>query len=206
MITKRENIQRSRPGNEEALEQVFFAYYPKLLLFVERYVLSRDTADDIVKDLFVDLWQQREHLAIRSSLKAYLYAAARNRALNFLRSNRTHGQRLVIRTIEEDELALLRSPAHNPLEGLEEKELVSAVQEAIRMLPGRCKLVLTLHWNDGLRYSEIARVLDISVKTVENHMARAFKLLYHHLSHFISASLIPCIVSFDNIVEACSTL
>ena len=204
-IIERERIQGTRPG-EEAFEEMFFSYYPKLLIFVERYVLSRDIADDIVKDLFIDLWQQRERLAIHSSLKAYLYAAARNRALNFLRSSKSHNQHLTLHTIEDEELALIRSQLDNPLETLQKKELGAAVQKAIEALPGRCGLVLTLHWHDGLRYSEIAQVMEISVKTVENHMARAFRLLYDPLSRFMSILLFSYISTLDSVVECCSAL
>jgi RNA polymerase sigma-70 factor (ECF subfamily) len=204
-IAERERNQGTRPG-EEAFEELFFSYYPKLFVFVQRYVLSRDVADDIVKDLFIDLWQQRERRTIHTSLKAYLYAAARNRALNFLRSNKTRMQHFPLHTIEDEELALVRSRSNNPLETLEKKELGVAVQKAIEALPGRCRLVLTLHWQDGLRYSEIAQVMEISVKTVENHMARAFRLLYGPLSRFISVLLFSSFSALDSIVECCSGL
>lgn len=205
-IIVREGMQRVHPREGDAFEEMFFTYYPKLLVFVERYVLSRDIADNIVKDLFVDIWQRRELLVIHSSFKAYLYAAARNRALNYLRSTKSHEPHLTLRTIEDDELALVQSTLDSPQELLEKRELEAAVQKAIDRLPGRCRLVLTLHWHDGLRYSEIARVLEISVKTVENHMARAFKLLHDSLFRFITILLFSSGLSYDTIMECSSTL
>jgi RNA polymerase sigma-70 factor (ECF subfamily) len=198
-LRESECLRRFRLGDEEAFEEMFFDYYPKLFWFVERHVMSRDAADEIVKDLFVDLWQQRERLAIRSSLKAYLYAAARNRALNFLRMSESRKRHLTVHVLEDEEWALIPSLTDDPLEELEKKELEAEVQKAIEALPGRCKLVLTLRWDDGLRYAEIAEVLGISVKTVENQMARAFGLLCDRLSPFIPIFLLPAISPFFSV-------
>jgi len=142
---EREWIRRFRKGDEDAFKQMFFAFYPKLLIFVERFVLSRDSADEIVKDLFVDLWQRRERLSIWRSLRAYLYAAAHNRALNFLRMSKARKRHLTVHVIEDEDWALIPSPTDDPLEELERKELEAEVQKAIAIEPERIK-----EWEFGI--------------------------------------------------------
>ncbi len=178
-------IEKIRGGDKVAFKKLFEEYYPRLYWFVNRYVMSKENADDIVKELFIELWQRKDRFVIQSSLNAYLYAAARNRAFNFLRSKQTKENYLTIRSIEDEELTIFKSPTKNPSEVLEHKELTEAVHAAIELLPGRTKLVFTLHRDDGLTYSEIAQVMEISVKTVENQMARAFKILRSKLSYLL---------------------
>lgn len=178
-------IEKIRSGDKAAFKKLFEEYYPKLYWFVNRYVMSEENADDIVKELFIELWQRKDRFVIQSSLNAYLYASARNRAFNYLRSKQSREKYLTIRSIEDEELTIIKSPTKNPSEVLEIKELIEAVQKAIELLPGRTKLVFTLHRDDGLSYSEIAQVMEISVKTVENQMARAFRILRNKLSYLL---------------------
>ena len=178
-------IEQIRSGDKDAFKKLFEEYYPRLYWFVNRYVMSKEIADDIVKELFIELWQRKERFVIQSSLNAYLYAAARNRAFNFLRSKQSKENYLTIRSIEDEELTVFKSPTKNPSEVLEYNELAEAIHAAIELLPGRTKLVFTLHRDDGLTYSEIAKVMEISVKTVENQMSRAFKILRNKLSYLL---------------------
>lgn len=184
-IIELELIEQIRSGDKAAFKKLFEEYYPKLYWFVNRYVMSKEIADDIVKELFIELWQRKDRVVIQSSLNAYLYASARNRAFNYQRSKQSREKYLTIRSIEDEELTIIKSPTKNPSEVLEQKELSKAVQEAVELLPGRTKLVFTLHRDDGLTYLEIAQVLEISVKTVENQMARAFRILRSKLSYLL---------------------
>lgn len=186
-------MQKFRLGDKNAFKDLFFDFYPKLLRFVKRYVKSEETADDIVKVMFIELWEKRQHLAIHTSVNAYLYSAARNRSLNYLRSQNTFIEKYMISNIEEEEFELIESSANIPYEVLEEKELTETVNKVIESLPGKCKLIFTMHKYDGLKYSEIAQILEISVKTVENQMMRAFKILRQKLAHFLPAAIIALV-------------
>jgi RNA polymerase sigma-70 factor, ECF subfamily len=186
-------LEEIRLGSRKAFKVLFDEYYPRLYWFVNRYVLLPETADEIVKELFIDLWQKKEKIVIHSSLNAYLYASARNRSLNYLRLKKTHEKHLVINSIENEELTMYQSPLKTPSEQLEEKELAETVSEVVESLPGRTRLVFVLHRDDGLSYSEIAEVLEISVKTVENQMARAFRILRTKLKY-----LLPFVVALTS--------
>jgi RNA polymerase sigma-70 factor, ECF subfamily len=193
-------IEEIRAGNRDSFKKLFENYYHKLCWFVNRYVQSAEIADDIVKELFTELWQRKEKIIIQSSFNAYLYAAARNRAINYLKSKRAKEQKLIIHAVEYDELLLIRSKLKDPSEQLEQKELTETIHEAVDSLPGRTKLVFTLHRDDGLSYAEIALVLEISVKTVENQMARAFRILRNKLSYLFPLFLIISSTSVKSVI------
>ncbi|MGH7471909.1 MAG: RNA polymerase sigma factor [Longimicrobiales bacterium] len=169
-----ELITGLRAGDERAFEAVFRAYHARLCSYAYRYLRQQADADEVVQDLFLALWQKRDALVIRSSLRAYLFAATHHRVLN-----RSARARLEQRWLQEgggseldipDEAA----PADEVLAGA---QLAARVQAALDALPPGCRRVLQLRWLDQLSYVEIAEVLGISTKGVENQLARARKAL-----------------------------
>ncbi len=187
-------MEQFSAGDKSAFKKIFTSYYSRLLWFADRYVKSRDIADDIVKELFIELWQKRSHIKLKSSLKSYLYTATRNRALNFIRQSHSYRNHALLQSFEEEELYLVHTKIKNPSELAEHKELEEAVKEAVESLPERCRLVFTLHRNQGFTYSEVAELMEISVKTVENQMARAFRILRDQLSRFLTIILLSKII------------
>jgi RNA polymerase sigma-70 factor (ECF subfamily) len=154
------------------LEIVFRAHFQGMAAFVERYVRSPDMAEELVQDIFLKIWTKRSQLTEIESLKTYLYRAARNQALNHLR-------RLKLERRWQEEQAAAGEPAtvFAADEDASGHELAEAVQSAIERLPPRCREIFLLSRDGGLTYAEIARTLEISVKTVETQMGRALKAL-----------------------------
>ncbi len=171
-------VARIRAGDESALGAVFRAYYPRLCGVVHAYVRSRAISEEIVQELFLRLWRQRERLEIAESLRAYLLRAARNSALSHLKRRR----------LEDDwqERAVAGPPRLMPSadEPMAEEALAQAVERAIAALPERCRLVYTLKRVQGLSHGEIAAALNISPKTVEVQMTRALHRLREALSDY----------------------
>jgi RNA polymerase sigma-70 factor (ECF subfamily) len=170
-------IDRIRAGDVDAFEAVFRRLAPALRLFTARYVGSREVAEDVVQDLFLTLWRNRETIELHTSLQRYLFTAARNRALNHL-----DHERVVRRTRDA-----VRPPVeHAPTveDGLLEAELARGIEEAIAGLPARARLVFTMSREQKMTYDEIARTLGLSVKTVETHMGRALRAIRLHLREF----------------------
>jgi RNA polymerase sigma-70 factor, ECF subfamily len=168
-------LVRLRAGDARALEELFRQQYEPLCRFAERYLRDRAGSEDLVQDLFAALWARRSRLDIRGSLRAYLFASVRNRALNV----RKH--QLVERDWEQDEAApevrVLHRAPRRPDELLDERELDARVRGAITNLPERCRAVMQLRWHEQLSYSEIATILGISVKGVEIQLARGLRAL-----------------------------
>ena len=174
-----ELVRRIRAGDERALELVFKAHYAGMASFVQRFVRSQDLAEELVQDVFLKLWSKREQLADIETFRTYLFRAARNTALNYLRR-----AKLERRWQEEQGRAEEPHTTFAADDDAVEQELSVAVQEAINRLPPRCREIFLLSRDGGLTYAEIARSLEISVKTVETQMGRALKSLRASLHHF----------------------
>jgi RNA polymerase sigma-70 factor, ECF subfamily len=163
-------MQRIRAGDEAVFETLFRTFAPGLCRFLTRYVRERAIAEELVQDVFLSLWDHREHVHITGSVQAYLFAAARNRALNFIDHERVADRfRVSVLTRMTAEEASIQGEAEC-LAALE-------MQEALARLPARCRLVFNLQRNHGMSYGEVASALAISVKTVEVHMGRALRTL-----------------------------
>jgi len=174
-----ELVRRIRAGDERALEVVFRSHYAGMASFVQRFVRSPDLAEELVQDVFLKLWTKREQLAEIETLRTYLFRAARNTALNYLRR-----VKLERRWAEEQGTDADPPAAFAADDDTVEQEVAAAVKQAIDRLPPRCREIFLMSRDGGLTYAEIARSLDISVKTVETQMGRALKSLRASLHHF----------------------
>src|SRR4029077_15894820 len=129
------------------------------------YVRSAEAAEDIVQDVFAALWSARGSMKITTSLRAYLYAAVRNRALN-VRKHEAIAAEWERDEADEDVRALHPTPVQ-PDEIFDRAQLESQLRTALDSLPERCRLVMRLRWQEQLSYAEIAEAMGISIKGVE---------------------------------------
>ncbi|HXL86855.1 MAG TPA: RNA polymerase sigma-70 factor [Gemmatimonadaceae bacterium] len=170
--------QRIRAGDESAFDIVFRAHYSRLVRMAESIVGERAPAEEIAQEVMLELWRRRESLHVEQSFGAYLIRATRNRALNHVRHQRIVARELAAATLESSE-----SPGTDAdTLGVELERVVS---EAIAALPARCREVFELSRVQGMRYVEIASVLDISVKTVEKRMGQALAELRERLAPWL---------------------
>lgn len=170
-----ELLERLRRGDRDGFDAAFRAYYVSLVRTAEAIVGDIAIAEDLVQEVMLVLWRRRETLAIDDSLRAYLHRAARNRALNHLRHERVRRRKAPL-------LAGPDSVASTAPAALADDELAHAVERALATLPDRCREVFLLSRDRHLKYSEIAAVLGISVKTVEAQMGKALRLLRERLA------------------------
>ena len=173
--------QEGSPSPSSAFDELVRAHYGRLCNFAYRFARSRDAAEDVVQEVFTRLWQQREQFDVRDPLP-YLYQAVRNRLVT---SRRHELVRERWRADVDHEDRHTRDAAS----AVELADLRRAVARAIDALPERCRLIFTMSREQDLSYAEIARVLDISVKTVETQMGRALKALRARLSGYLSLAL-----------------
>lgn len=171
-------LERVRSGDEAAFEALFRAFAPGLCALAARYVGSRAVAEELVQDLFLDLWTRRAHLVVERSVVSYLQTAMRNRALNHLR----HERRVVAPLPDETRPDAPDAAAPGESELLDALEL----QDAIEHLPARCRLIFTLSRQQDMSYGEIASSLGLSIKTVETQMGRALRSLRERLRHLVA--------------------
>ena len=164
-------LQQIAAGDQSAFGQVYNAFYGRLYRFALAMVRTKESAEEIVEDVFIKIWQQRENAVSIQNLKVYLYTATKNTALN-------HLSRMAKESITEpfDHVHIwLDSTSITPEQMMITSQMFRKIQEAVDALPPRCKIIFKLVREDGLRYKEIAEILNISVNTIDAQMAIAVK-------------------------------
>lgn len=162
--------------DKKSFETMFRSYYAVLCKTSYRIVGDEDEAEDIVQHVFCLLWEQRGLLEIRQSVLAYLSKSVINHSLNRLRTKGNQVKR-------DDAFGLMTYSERNyTQESVDFKELQKTVDKVVNALPEACRLVFVLNRYEKLSYREIAEKLNISVKTVENHMVKALRHMRKYLS------------------------
>ena len=151
-------LRQIREGNEDAFKSLFETYFTPLCRFIYLHLDDKNVAEELAMDIFIYLWENRETFQIQLSLKAYLFQAAKNKCLNELRKKKE--------TVGLDGVEV--STINTSVSTLETEELYRLIQEAVFSLPDKCR-------SENLTNQEIARKLNISVKTVEGQITTALK-------------------------------
>ncbi len=177
-----EVIERIKKSDVQAFEILFHQYYGYLCLYATKLISDPIDAEEIVQDFFVKLWEKRESISIEISLKNYLFRSVKNHCINYIQHNKTK-IRYTQKVLSEHENSLHENDAYP------EFELARKIEESINSLPEKRKEIFRLSRRDGLKYHEIAKKLNISLKTVETQMSLAIKTLRDKLKDFSSFSI-----------------
>jgi len=167
--------ERIRKGDKNAFEALFFEYHEQLSRFANSITNSREFARDAVQDVFLKIWRNRKDLNIHTSVKVYLYQAVRNQSLNLLKKQKNQ-QRLRESFHHETKSIRVSEYLENNITP-EEQELINRIWTIVEWMPVRRKLVFELNRKHGLSYKEIAKILEIKRKTVENHISQALQYI-----------------------------
>jgi RNA polymerase sigma-70 factor (ECF subfamily) len=154
----------------QAYKQLFLLFYPSLVNFAASIIKSKEAAEEIVSDVFIKIWEKRQHLEKIENLSFYLFTAVKNRCVNQFNDFRNRTEINI-----NDVTVEFKSLYHDPEQKMISAEAIRQIQEAIHELPPRCRLIFKLVKEEGLKYKEVAELLELSVKTVENQMSLAFK-------------------------------
>jgi RNA polymerase sigma-70 factor (ECF subfamily) len=172
-------------GDQFAVRELFRRHYSGLCRFTYRLVHSKEDVEDIVEGVFERIWLNREKLNLNQSIKSYLFKAAQNRSFDLLKrkANTHHLLPEQFHSLDSGEIEF--ASCSDPVQDMIDKDLACAVGEAIEKLPKKCRLIFTMNRQDGLTYTEIADILSISERTVENQIVRALRHLRRDLRDFI---------------------
>ncbi|SHE57812.1 RNA polymerase sigma-70 factor, ECF subfamily [Fodinibius roseus] len=162
-------------GERWAFKAIFLEHYEPLCNFCWRYTRSRAVSEDLVQEVFADLWDLKETLDPDKSLKVYLYQAVKNKGYDYVAHQK------VVRKYQADQRHDQKEEVHQKMITQEDKAFIKAARQAIDALPPRAQQTYVLHRQDGLTYREIAEVMDVTVKTVESQMSRALDMLRSRL-------------------------
>ena len=170
--------------DEAAFEQVFKTHYKNLHAYAFTILKDEDEAEEMVQQVFFKLWERSEHLSFSGPIAAYLYRAVHNESLNFIKHQKVKaGHQLHV-------AYSMKNKSEQASPKMIRKELENKFREALNELPEQCRTVFQLSRFEDMKYKEIADKLDISIKTVENHMGKALKLLRIKLVDFLPMLLI----------------
>ncbi|MGX5820788.1 RNA polymerase sigma-70 factor [Chitinophaga lutea] len=157
-------------------ERLFRTHHPHCLAFAIHYTGDPWEAEEVVQLVFTQLWEKRDSIVITGAERSYLFTAIRNTAISQWRKQ-------TVRTDKENEFGRgVEGEVHLSLRA---KELELKLEEALQKLPERCREVFLLSRRQQLKYAEIATVMGISVKTVENQMGKALRILHTELREFL---------------------
>lgn len=168
-----------KEGDITAFEMFFKTYYQPLCNYAYTFIHDKDEAEEIVQSAFLSVWEKRHSLDIKTSLKSYLYTMVRNTSLNVIKHEKIK-QKYV-----GEALAVEERSYESVTQSVLSAELEERIYQAMDVLPEQCRLVFKLSRFEELKYAEIADQLDISVKTVENHMGKALKIMREQLKDYL---------------------
>ncbi len=158
--------------DQQAYKGLYLHFQPWLYQFAYSYIKSHELAEEIVSDVFIRVWEKRKQLSGVANLRLYLYVSTKNFSLNYLQKIRKN------RAFQLEELSVEISSLYaDPEQLMITRQMYDRVSFAVNQLPPRCKMIFKLVKEDGLKYREVAELLDLSVKTVEAQMSMAIRKL-----------------------------
>ncbi|WP_300597650.1 RNA polymerase sigma-70 factor [Niabella sp.] len=166
-------------NDEQAFDELFRMFYPALLSYAQSCLKNKPVAEEICVDVMLKLWSNRKMLGTINNISNYLYVAVKHAVISYMR---TSGYQR-----EKGNISLQEAGEHLPFELSNQetrvisRETLDQINKAINELPDRCRLIFKLIKEDGLKYAEVATLLEISTKTVENQLAIAIKKLTESL-------------------------
>lgn len=166
-----------REGDKKAFEHLFFKYHVQLSRFALSITKSRELARDVVQDVFLKIWRNRANWQVTVGVRVYLFQSVRNQALNLLEKQNSQLKVANSFRTEMESITVFGVPLSDENQKLTDaqRHSIKQIWAIVEDMPERRKMVFKLNRRNGLSYKEIAEVLDITRKTVENHIAHALQ-------------------------------
>ncbi|MDP3435281.1 MAG: RNA polymerase sigma-70 factor [Bacteroidota bacterium] len=181
-----ELIPNPQSNEEQAFELLFRKYYLRLCGFANKFIANRQESEEIVQEVFLNIWKKRSRLKLDNEIRPYLFKSVQNLCFNFIEHQKViDNYYSVIDTVYKNQ-----SEDFNTYESVLYTEFQQRVDESIKSLPEQCRKIFQLSREDGLKYTEIADQLGISVKTVETQMSRALSKLKTELKDYLVVLII----------------
>lgn len=179
-----ELFTRIQRGEKQAFDQLYLRYFDNLKQFAQHYVKREESADELVSELFVQVWLRRGSLHEINNPTRYLYQSVKNGCLTYLKKENRHAR---VSLDEVDPANLQVAVTASPEQLLEYKELLSLLEEAVDLMPDQRRTVFRMVKEDRLKCREVAELLGLSVRTVENQVYRAVKRLNEVVESYFDA-------------------
>jgi len=179
-------LKRLKKDDQNAFKEIFYIYYHRLVNYAKSYVFDKQIAEDIIQDIFFNIWIKRKELEINISLSAYLYRAVHNRCIQYLR------QKYINENVFDPENSLKLKEAeilyqlysNFSFSEIEFNEMEKIIKNTYNSLPQKTREVFDLSREHNLTYQEIAETLNMNIKTIEYHISRALKAFREALNDY----------------------
>ena len=171
----------SQHSDQQAFKELYLVYFDRLYKFSFSILHSSEFAEEAVNDVFLNIWQKRSSLKNIENLRNYLFTSTKNTSFNYLSKFRKERN-----TTLDDVLVRFEIDELTPETAFFTNEVRHEIEQAINQLPPKTKLVFQMAKVEGLKYKEIAEILNISVNTIDNHIATAIKKLSFTLKNLTS--------------------
>ena len=178
-------IESIKKGDQKSFEFLFKSYYSNLCKYARNILHNETTAEDLVMDIFVKIWEIPEKLVISTSISGYLYQSVHNHCINYLTRKHKQFSELNTETIEKLNTIIPQDSSADPLTGININELSLRIDKSIELLPAECKKIFILSRIEELSHKEIASRLGISENTVKVQIYRALIKLHVLLKEFL---------------------
>ena len=182
-LTNKDFHEFWQQDSEKAIDWLFRTHYSYLCKVVYKIIPDTNLVEDLVQEVFYEVWKKQGQININTSVKAYLRRAAVNRSLNYIRDQK-------IKFEQDEKVPLLESREASITQKIEAEDLKALIDESIDALPERCRVVFVLSRFEEMSYKEIAEELGISIKTVENQISKALKFLRKALGPYVQFVLL----------------
>ncbi len=170
--------------DQQAYKELYFTLYPALLGFVSNFIKSKESAEEIISDIFIKIWEKRSELELIINLRVYCFVIAKNLSLNYIAKQKRNT------TVNIDDFAGIMQSEYLDAEQLMiTDEMYQRIQKAVEALPSRCKMAYILVKENGFKYKEAAEIMHVSVRTIENHLAIALKKISASIDFDLSRTL-----------------
>jgi RNA polymerase sigma-70 factor (ECF subfamily) len=167
-------------------ENTYISFYSRMSRFAQSYVIYEEDAENIVQDIFIDIWEKKIDLYAISNVSGYLFLTLKNKCIDYIRRKRSESQ-AITEIQKEREISLKLK--FDSLEALDNKLLTdpsidTLIEQAINNLPEKCRQIFVMNKFDGKKQRIIANELNISIHTVESQMSIAYKKLKEELKEY----------------------
>ena len=183
-IKDQELVERINASDETAFQELYDLYWESLFIYAYNLLKDRATAEDILQEIFINIWNKRGDIEIKSTLRGFLFTSVMYKVYDQFRKNKRFFKEELLEDFSQ------RIQTSTPESKLIYQELVDRVNEAVETLPDRIKEVFKLSRDEQLSHKEIAEKLGITTKTVEAHITKALKHIKPAISNLASLELI----------------
>lgn len=169
---------------DDIFERLYNTYFDRLMFYALRFVNEQSEAEDIISDVFFQLWQRHDEIDFSKGIATYLYRAVATHALSYLRHRKVSAIRLeLLESVSDRRIDFID---HDSIvDTMEQDDRASGLRRAINELPEKSRQAFTLSYINHLRSKDIAEVMGISQRTVETHIYKALKILREKLKYLM---------------------